>query len=246
MEQLEQVFEDNFKVAKYFGSEFGRKEDELMIILQNLREKQSDLKYMNREVIMLLDEKELEKDSIQCEEIESNIRPTIQKISKELQSMKINENLSNVNNTSCAAPVKVQEMKLPKVNLTPFNRDPLKWTTFIETYTATADSQDPLTAIEKFTYLKGQLEGPAVDCIQGFSLTSKNYEEAKQLLEERSGNPQAITSAHMNVSLRLPKLNNDSVSRLSSLYNTLESNICSLLTMGLTRPLMVHYSYQLF
>ena len=39
------------------------KEDELMIILQNLREKQSDLKYMNREVIMLLDEEELEIDA---------------------------------------------------------------------------------------------------------------------------------------------------------------------------------------
>ena len=63
MEQLEQVFEDNFKVAKYFGSEFGRKEDELMIILQNLREKQSDLKYMNREVFRLLDEEELENDA---------------------------------------------------------------------------------------------------------------------------------------------------------------------------------------
>ena len=109
MEQLEQVFEDNFKVAKYFGSEFGRKEDELMIILQNLREKQSDLKYMNREVIMLLDEEELENDVIQCEEIEYNIGRTIQKISKELQSIKINENVSNVNNTSCAAVVKYKE-----------------------------------------------------------------------------------------------------------------------------------------
>ena len=53
------------------------KEDELMIILQNLREKQSDLKQMNREVIMLLDEEELENDAIQCEEIEYNIRRTI-------------------------------------------------------------------------------------------------------------------------------------------------------------------------
>ena len=40
------------------------KEDELMIILQNLREKKSDLKQMNREVIMLLDEEELENDAI--------------------------------------------------------------------------------------------------------------------------------------------------------------------------------------
>ena len=94
------------------------KEDELMIILQNLREKQSDLKQMNREVIMLLDEEELEDDAIQCEEIEYNIRRTIQKISKELQSIKINDNLSNVNNTSCPAPAKAKGMKLPKFNLT--------------------------------------------------------------------------------------------------------------------------------
>ena len=92
------------------------KEDELMIILQNLREKQSDLKQMNREVITLLDEEESENDAIQCEEIEYNIRRTIQKISKELQSIKINDNLSNVNNTSCAAPVRGQRMKLPKFN----------------------------------------------------------------------------------------------------------------------------------
>ena len=60
---------------------------------------------MNREVIMLLDEEELENDAIQCEEIEYN-RRTIQKILKELQSIKINDNLSNVNNTICVTPVK--------------------------------------------------------------------------------------------------------------------------------------------
>ena len=35
-----------------------------MIILQNSREKESDLKQMNREVIMLPDEEELENDTI--------------------------------------------------------------------------------------------------------------------------------------------------------------------------------------
>ena len=40
------------------------KEDELMIILQNSREKESDLKQMNREVIVLPDEEELENDTI--------------------------------------------------------------------------------------------------------------------------------------------------------------------------------------
>ena len=43
-----------------------------------MREKQRDLKQMNREVIMLLDEEELENDAIHCVEIENVLdnRPT--------------------------------------------------------------------------------------------------------------------------------------------------------------------------
>ena len=147
--------------------------------------------------------------------------------------IKINDNLSNVNNTSCEAPVRAQGMKLQKFSLTSFTGDPLKWTTFIETFTAAVYSYNSLTAIEKFTYLIGKLEGTAVDYIQGFSLTSKSYEEAKQLLEERYGNSHVIISAHMNVLLKLPKLNNDSVSRLSFFYNMIESNIRSLVMMDI-------------
>ena len=52
-------------------------------------------------------------------------------------------------------------------------------------------------------------------------------------MEERFGNPQVILSAHMNGLLKLAELNNDGVSLLSSFYDTIESNIRSLLTMGL-------------
>ena len=81
--------------------------------------------------------------------------------------------------------------------------------------------------------MTGHLEGPAAACERGFSLTSKNYIEARKLLEERFGNTQVIISAHMNVLLKLPKLNNDNVTKLTSLYNAVESNIRSLMTMGL-------------
>ena len=47
-------------------------------------------------------------------------------------------------------------------------------------------------------------------------------------------------SAHTNVLLKLPKLNNDSVSRLSSFYNMTENNIRSLVIIGITRHIMVH------
>ena len=121
-------------------------------------------------------------------------------------------------------------MKLPKFTLTVFNENPLKWTSFIETFDATVDSQESLSAIENLT---GHLEGPSADCVRGFSLTSKNYIEARMLSEERFGNTQVIISAHMNVLLKLPKLNNDNVAKLTSFYNAIESNIRSLMTMGL-------------
>ena len=55
----------------------------------------------------------------------------------------------------------------------------------------------------------------------------------RKLLEEGFGNMQVITFAHMNLLLKLPKLNNNSVAKLTSFYNAIESNIRSLMTMGL-------------
>ena len=95
----------------------------------------------------------------------------------------------------------VTQLKLPKFTLTSFNGGPLKRTSFIETFDAAADSQESLSAIEQFLYLTGDLEGPAADCVGCFSLTSKNYIEARKLLE-------LLISAHINVLLKLPKLNN--------------------------------------
>ena len=124
-------------------------------------------------------------------------------------------------------------MKLPKFTLTIFKGDPLKWTSFIKTFDAAVDSQESLSTIEKFSYLTGHLEGLAADYVRGFSVTRKNYLEVRKFLEERFSNRQVIISTHMNVSLKLLKLNNDNVVKLTSFYNAIESNLRSLMTVGL-------------
>ena len=73
--------------------------------------------------------------------------------------------------------------------------------------------------------MTGHLEGPAAECVRGFSLTSKNYIEAKKLLKDRFGNMQVIISAYIKILLKLSQLNNDNVTKLTSLYNVVESNI---------------------
>ena len=76
-------------------------------------------------------------------------------------------------------------MKLPKFTLATFNDDSLKWASFIETFDAAVDSPYSLSTIEKFLYLTRHLQGSA-DCVRGFSLTSKNYEEARKLFVGRT------------------------------------------------------------
>ena len=73
--------------------------------------------------------------------------------------------------------------------------------------------------------MTGHLEGPAAECVRGFSLTSKNYIEAKKLLKDRFGNMQVIISAYIKILLKMSQLNNDNVTKLTSLYNLVESNI---------------------
>ena len=139
----------------------GCQEDELMAILESLKDKQSDLNKINRGIVELLSEGELENEVTQRDEIDMNIRLGIQKTSKVLKSKKSKGKELESNTTA----IKTPGMKLPKFTLAAFNGDPLKWTSFIETFDAAVDSQERLSAIEKFSFLTGHLEGPATDCV---------------------------------------------------------------------------------
>ena len=48
-----------------------------------------------------------------------------------------------------------------------------------------------ITNIEKFMYLKTYLNKSALPAIEGFPLTSENYAEAWNLLNDRCGNEQS-------------------------------------------------------
>ena len=78
-------------IARYediLQEKYGDQEDELMAILESLKDKQSDLKKINRDIVELLSEDELENEVTPSDKIDMNIRLGIQKISKELKSKK--------------------------------------------------------------------------------------------------------------------------------------------------------------
>ena len=97
--------------------------------------------------------------------------------------------------------------------------------TFQETYEAAIGQNESLSEVEKFTYLRGYLQGTAFQAIEGFPLTSENYKHAWELLKERYGNPQLIVSCHMNNLIKLDEVNGANVKELRDLYDKNESNV---------------------
>ena len=69
-------------------------------------------------------------------------------------------------------------VRLPKVKVTKFTGKICEWQEFIDCFESTIDKNVSLSDVDKFTYSRGYLEGPAKACIAGFSLTSANYNAA--------------------------------------------------------------------
>jgi len=63
---------------------------------------------------------------------------------------------------------------LPKLHLPTFDGNPLQWWTFWN-FSAAVDSNPYLTGIQKFNYLRAQLQGGASYVISGFPMSDINY-----------------------------------------------------------------------
>ena len=88
-----------------------------------------------------------------------------------------------------------------------------------------------LDGIQKFNYLRAQLEGEAARVIAGLPLTSVNYSNAMSLLTERFGQPHKIINAHMQALLDVASPVN-SLSSLKLFYDTIEGHIRGLAALS--------------
>ncbi|CAC5392767.1 unnamed protein product [Mytilus coruscus] len=87
--------------------------------------------------------------------------------------------------------------------------------------------------IQKFNYLKAQLEGSAAHTVEGFALTNRNYETAVNLLRDRYGQTSKLIHAYMKAPMNLPAPTNDEFS-LRFYGDKLESYLRGLESLGQT------------
>ena len=120
---------------------------------------------------------------------------------------------------------------LPKLTLPMFCGDPLTWQTFWDSFYVLIHANRSLSGIQKFTYLKAQLEGDAARAIAGLPLTDANYAHSIALLEERYAQPHKLVNAHMKALLEMPSPTN-SLASLRIFYDSVESHIRGLPSLG--------------
>ncbi|XP_065893821.1 uncharacterized protein [Dysidea avara] len=121
--------------------------------------------------------------------------------------------------------------RLPKLTLPTFSGDPLSWQTFWDSFNAAVHTNPALGGIQKFNYLKAQLQGDAARAIAGLPLTELNYQHSVALLEERFGQPHKLINAHMQVLLDMPNAT-ASLTSLRLLYDTVATHTRALASLG--------------
>ena len=80
---------------------------------------------------------------------------------------------------------KTISMKLPKLEIKRFGGDPKEYKSFKDSFEIAVNWRSDIAEVEKFIYLKSFLIGEASRAAKGLAVTTENYEEALQVLDER-------------------------------------------------------------
>ena len=85
-------------------------------------------------------------------------------------------------------PTHSNKVKLPKLTLPRFDGRLDRWTTFWDSFESAIHTNNDLSDVDKFNYLRSLLEGSAFAAIRGLTLSAANYVDAVGILKKRFGN----------------------------------------------------------
>ena len=169
-------------------------------------------------------------------ELRGEIKALITSLSDLLtQQTEAPANAAPLTSQTMPGPSKTEKARarLPKLEVKKFTGRFHEWQEFWDSYRSAIHSNDSLSKVDKFSYLRGLVEGPAKTCIAGFALTEANYNAAIELLERRFGKKIAIERAHISELLNVQPVYSDrEPRRLRTLYDKVESHYRGLVAIG--------------
>lgn len=141
-------------------------------------------------------------------------------------------------------------LRLPKIEITPFDGNYDHWQNFSDIFIATVGNNSTLSNALKMQHLKTLLTGEAADVISTMAITDANYQKAWDLLKDRYDNKRALITHHLNKLSSIPTITQDSVEKLRSMRSTLQVSLGSLDLLGCTTSAwstyLVHQMVQKF
>ncbi|XP_035231814.1 uncharacterized protein LOC118203642 [Stegodyphus dumicola] len=203
----------------------------------NLQEKADQMFKLDSEIENLIPEvSDLETEVENNQEYRESIIYAKSKVKNYLQNSDRNKGDFSLKNnsslTSNSEPDKPR-INLPKLHVEPFEGNLEKFQEFWSQFDNAIHSNERLSKVDKYNYLKAFLKGPALISIQGLLVSENNYDLAVELLKERYGKKEIIVRSHINHLLNLSAVKSASyLKQLRELYDTIEIQVRGLQTLG--------------
>ncbi|KAF0748793.1 Uncharacterized protein FWK35_00024408 [Aphis craccivora] len=122
-------------------------------------------------------------------------------------------------------------VKLAAINIPLFSGDYKDWSTFNDMFMALVHTNDSLSPVQKFFYLRSSISGTAANVIKSLETTAKNYETAWATLTTRYSNKKVLAQAHTKALFDLEIISSESSTKLRQLTDTIIAHINALETL---------------
>ena len=210
-----------------------------------LRVKGATLEDLDNKILATCDEEDVDTEATETTDYQTEIFTCLAQIETGLSRCRLGPpdvTVRSRNSSRCSsperhdspsAPSSRNHLRLPKLNMETYDGNPLSYRSFMDSFESSVDSDTRLSDIDKFLYLRGLLRGKALSTIAGLKLTSENYGEAKELLRARFGDEKILKATFFGEILNLkPVTDASNVDRLRKLYDTIESSVRNLKSLG--------------
>lgn len=122
-----------------------------------------------------------------------------------------------------AASTTNRSIKLPPLNIPPFNGNHLEWKSFHDLFEQTIAKDHDISNSEKLQFLKTLVMDEASQMISHLQTTEENFDTAWTLLQKRYNNERRLVETYVKELLKQPCIKEESAESLKQLHdNTME------------------------
>lgn len=123
------------------------------------------------------------------------------------------------------------EVRLAPIEIPKFDGSYNKWLGFWDAFNTMIESNQKLSAYQKFAYLQKSLTGQAASVIEDMTITESNYKDALDLLKSTYENKKVITYSHLEALDDL-EIRKGTYENLNKFLNDIRKNLRCLKNLG--------------